>query len=117
MGNVTVAFAVCLYVRRNVNVMEWDAMPRYVRKTVIPSLIYLSVRSTATVIKESVICHYVKRAVIATEANVVCQNVQKTAALRMENLPWVLVKAIVTTTNWNNCISLRACLFSSYICF
>merc|ERR1711982_169830 len=98
MGSVMVAVAVCLRVKRNVSVMVAVAKPLYVRKTVIPSRIYLSVRSTANVTKEDVICHYVKRAVVVTEAIVLCQNVQKPAALRMGNLPWVPVKATVTTT-------------------
>merc|ERR1712176_473393 len=99
------------YVRRNVSVMDWVAKPLYVRKIVIPSRIYLSVRSTANVTKENVICHYVKRAVVVTEEIVLCQNVQKTAALRMGNLPWVLVKAIATTTKCNKNISFCSLIF------
>merc|ERR1711862_348054 len=97
MGSVMVAVAVCLRVKRNVSVMVAVAKPLYVRKTVIPSRIYLSVRSTANVTKEDVIC----------------QNVQKTAALRMGNLPWVPVKATVTTTTkCNKSVSFCSLLFS-----
>merc|ERR1712087_773460 len=113
MGTVSVmvAVAVCPYVRRNVSAMEWVAKPLYVRKTVIPSRIYLCVRSTANVTKENVICHYVKRAVVVTEASVLCQFVKKTAALRMGNLPWMLVKVTATTTKCNERISFCSQMF------
>merc|ERR1711982_259626 len=94
------------------SVMEWVAKPLYVRKTVIASRIYLSVRSTANGTKENVICHYVKRAVVVTEASVLFQNVQKTAALRMGSLPWVPVQATATTTKCNKSVSFCSLLFS-----